>query len=270
MKYFLFILTMMLCWLSPAVGAAELSATDIINRAYAIKRVDDEIATLTFTFSDADGSQRRVVYTMVWKNTHGKGDYDNKALFFTESPADRRGIGYLGWLVPVGSAEQDDEWIYLPELRMTRRIAHRDRNEARDDDEFGKSLLTRDQLDPRPPNLDDHRLVEEKALDGRAHYLIASIAKRHPDIGSVIRWIDKETYHIDRSQYFNNQGIENLDVRYQWTRIDGYWLWKTVTATNPVSGEKTVLEIETKSINNGLRDREFSKRILERGSGKFR
>jgi len=260
----------MVFWFSQAVSATELSAEDIVSRAYDIKRVDDQIATLTFTFVEPGHDQRQVVYTMVWKNMRGKDGYDNKAIFFTEAPADRRGIGYLGWLVEAGSAEQDDEWIYLPELRMTRRIAHRDRDHARDDDEFGKSLLTRDQLDPRPPGLDTHRLVDEKVLDDRQHYLVASTPKQHSNTGTVIRWIDEETYRIDRSEYYDEQGIETLDVSYLWTQIDGNWLWKTVTATNPVTQDKTVLEIDTKSVNSGLSDREFTKRILERGSGQFR
>lgn len=270
MKYFVVSLTVIVLWLSQSVGAAEPDAGDIFSRAYELKRVDDQVASLTFSFIEPGHDQRQVVYTMVWKNMRGKDGYDNKAMFFTESPADRRGIGYLGWLVPADSAEQDDEWIYLPELRTTRRIAHRDRDHTSDDDEFGKSLLTREQLDPRPPGLDTHRLVDEKILDDSPHYLVASTPKQHSDTGTVIRWIDKDTYRIDRSQYFDAKGMEILDVRYLWTQVDGYWLWKTVTATNPVSQEKTVLEIDIRSVNSGLSDREFSKRILERGSGKFR
>jgi hypothetical protein len=61
-----------------------------------------------------------------------------------------------------------------------------------------------------------------------------------------------------------------LDVSFQWTRIGGYWLWKTVTAANPETQTKTVIEIDTSGVNTGLRNRDFSKRSIERGSANFR
>jgi hypothetical protein len=270
LKYLLLSLALLASWLNSPAVAAESDATVIMTRVYEARRVDDQIARLTFTFSEPDGEQQRVVYTMVWKNMQGKDGYDSKAMYFTEVPAARRGVAYLGWLVPAGSAERDDEWIYLPQLRTTRRIAHRDRDHASDDDEFGKSLLTREQLDPRPPGLDEHRLVSEETLDDRPHYVIASTPKRHGDEAArVVRWIDKVTYNIDRARYYDDEGRETLDVRFVWEQRDDYWIWKSVTATDPVTQAKTELAIDIKSINSGLRDRDFTRRILERGSTRF-
>lgn len=269
MKYLLVSLALIAPLLDLPAVAAETDAFAIVTHAYETRRVDDQIATLTFTFKAPGQAPQQVVYTMVWKNMHGRDGYDSKALYFTEAPVARRGVAYLGWLVPPGSAERDDEWIYLPQLRTTRRIAHRDRRHASDDDEFGRSLLTREQLDPRPPRLDDHRLIGEESLDGRPHYVIASTPKRQQDTARVVRWIDKASFRIDRAQYFDDQAREILDVRFSWTQTDGFWLWKSVSAVDPLTRAETDLTIETSAVNSGLSEREFTRRILERGSSHY-
>jgi len=259
-------------WLSLAVDAETLSPDQIAARAYERNRVDDQIATLTFTFSSRGKNEQQFAYTMVWKNMKGKGGYDNKAMFFGEFPTDKKGIAYLGWLRSAGSGKRDSEWIYLPELRMTRRIAHRDDDKADDDDEFANSLLKREHLDPRPPRLDTHTFIGEKALDGRAHYVILSTSKQPQkgEAAKTVRWIDRDSFRIDRAQYFDANNEETLDVDIAWSQIDDAWVWKTVTAINPKTRAKTVMEVDTIRINSGLKDRAFSKRNLKRGSAGFR
>ncbi len=216
---------------------------------------------------------------MVWKNTYDKDGYDTKTMFFTEFPPDKKGIAYLGWLRPAGSKTKDDEWIYLPGLRMTRRIAHRDHDHSHDDDEFGNSILKREHLEPRPPHLDTHKLIAERSLNGGMYYVIASTPKQHhgdnaheqhnstQSPGKVIHWIDKQTFRTKHMQFFDQHNQQTLDMEISWTQLGDYWLWQTVTAIDPRNNAKTVLEISNTRINTGLKDRIFSKRSLEKGSG---
>lgn len=256
--------------------AENEDALDIITKAFDLKRVDDQISKLTFHFSAPDKKEQQVIYTMVWKNMHGKKGYDTKAMFFTEFPPDKKGIAYLGWLKPAGSETKDDEWIYLPELRMTRRIAHRDHDHSHDDDEFGNSILKREHLEPRPPHLDTHELIAERSLNGGVHFIIASTPKLYhghsahqqhnaEQSGKVIYWIDKQTYRTNRIQFFNQHNQQTLDMEISWAQLEDYWLWQTITAINPGNKAKTVLEISDTRINTGLKDRTFSKRSLEKG-----
>lgn len=265
--------------MSNAAHAETLDATALITKSYETPRVNDQISTLTFTFSAPDKKEQQVVYTMVWKNMKGEEGYDNKAMFFTESPPEKRGITYLGWLATADSTRDDDEWIYLPELRMVRRIAHRDHDHTHDDDEFGNSLLTREHLDPRPPQLDDHTLIGAEMLDGKMHHLIASTPKSHHNHGGdqmshetvakTIRWIDQESHRIDRVQFFDVKDKETLDMRILWTQINDYWVWKTITAIDPRNGAKTVMEIGKIRINSGLDDKLFSRRTLNNWPNSF-
>ncbi|MFC1749605.1 outer membrane lipoprotein-sorting protein [Pseudomonadota bacterium] len=269
------IIMLSLIFLSSNSIAETPNAQKIVEKAYNTKRVDDQVSTLTFYFTPAGKKEMKVVYTMIWKNMHGKKGLDNKAIFFTEYPPDRKGIAYLGWLVSAGSAKQDDEWIYLPELRMTRRIAKRSKQVANDADEFGNSILTREHLDPRPPHIDDHTLLNEEMLNGKVHYRISSIAndqdhgRSERTTSKIIQWVDKESYRINRMQFFSKQGIEVVDMKITWEKIKGYWVWQAVEATNPENGAKTSLEISNTKINSKLKDRVFTKRILEKGPGRI-
>lgn len=257
------------------------SAETIVTRAYELERVEDQSAKLNFTFITPDQQEQRVVYAMVWKNMHGQHGYDNKAMFFTEYPPDKRGIAYLGWLRPAGSGERDDEWVYLPELRMTRRLAHRDHTHAHDDDEFGNSLLTREHLDPRPPELDRHQLIGSEQFNDRPHWLVVSAPKHRHGAdgghamaghrrGKIIRWIDQADARIGRVQFFDQTEQQVLDMHIDWQRIGDYWLWQRVVATDPRNQARTVLEISETRINTGIDERSFDKRNLERGAERLR
>lgn len=247
---------------------AELSGEEIMARVYTAPRVDDQVATLTFQFISPEQTTQKVVYTMVWKNTHGEENYDNKAMYFTEFPPDRKGIAYLGWLRAEGSEAFDDEWIYLPELRMVRRIAHRENHHEHGDDEFGNSLLKRAQLVPRVAKQDENALLNSEALAGVDHYVIQSKPRVNSDkypYSKVLYWIGHETFRPTQARYFNMEGKAVLDVVYLWVEIDGKWVWKRLTATVPVTGAKTIMDITNIKINTGLSDKLFSSRTLMRG-----
>ncbi|MBI3771911.1 MAG: outer membrane lipoprotein-sorting protein [Gammaproteobacteria bacterium] len=248
--------------------AAELTGTEIMQRAYESNRIDDQIATLTFTFIDADHAEKKVVYTMAWKNSRGQDGYDNKAMFFTEDPPDRKGIAYLGWLRPLGSSAQDDEWIYLPEMRMVRRIAKRGPHYTHDDEEFGHSLLERDHLQPRPVELDDHQLLKIEVVNGVNYYVVESRPKQQGfayPYRKVISWVEQETLRPMQVHYFDMEDSPALDISFEWIQIDGKWIWKRVTAIEPTLHAKTILEISDVKINSGLSDSMFTSRLLMRG-----
>ncbi|MCF6325386.1 MAG: outer membrane lipoprotein-sorting protein [Gammaproteobacteria bacterium] len=263
--------------------AVEINAAAIMEKIYQTPRVEDQVSTLNFSFHKPEAQTRRAGYTMVWKDVKGKGEYDNKAIFFTEFPIARKGIAYLGWLHPIGSDKKNDEWIYLPELGMTRRIIPRDNSEGNEEDEFAASLLTHEHLEPRPPQLDDHRLLEEKLMNGRAHYLIESKPASHGHGGhgghhnhggdapaKRISWVDKVAMRINRIQFFDGHDKMQLDMNIEWREEGDYWLWSRVEAIEPETRTKTVLEITDIRINAGINERMFHKRNLDKGSVRFR
>ncbi len=260
--------------------AVEINAAAMMEKIYQAPRVEDQVSTLSFSFHKPGAQIRRAGYTMVWKDVKGKGEYDNKAIFFTEFPIARKGVAYLGWLHPIGSDKKNEEWIYLPELGMTRRIVPRDHGHSNEDDEFSASLLTHEHLEPRPPHLDHHHLLEEQMLNERAHYLIESKPAHHGHGGhhnhggdspaKRVSWIDKVDMRINRIQFFDGHDEVQLDMKIEWHEQDGVWIWSQIEAVVPGTKAMTVLEITESKINSGINERMFHKRNLDKGPARFR
>jgi hypothetical protein len=262
-------------------NAIAADALSIMIKAHDARRVDDQISRLTFRFITPNKQEKQAIYLMLWKNMYGKEGYDNKAIFFTESPLDRNGIAYLGWLRGNDSDKMDDEWIYLPELRTTRRIVPRDHEHMHNDDEFGPSLLNRQSLEPRSPLLDNHQIIDEQLYLNQPHYLISSTPKmmhamhhHHEDDNTFparrIYWVSKLTQRINRIQFVNNDDRVQIDMKIEWTEQLGYWIWQRIEATSPDSETMSVLEISDIRINTQLKERLFSKRTLEQGGNRFK
>lgn len=269
----MFCSTLLLVLFSLAGHAQTPAARDILERAHAVERVDDQLATLTFTFSRPGKPRQQVIYLMAWKNNRGVNGYESKSLYFTDYPPEKRGIGYLGWHRPANSDAADDEWLYQPDLHTSRRISQRDRARAHGDDEFGNSLLQRHHLQPRPPHSGRHMLIGEQMLEGQAHYLVVSEPAPEGSStghGKLIQWVDTQTYVVRRKQYFDREEQQVLDVRIDWTQLDDYWIWQRVSAIDPRNQASTVLDISNIRINNGLNDGTFTRRGLEKGSARLR
>lgn len=251
---------------APAVHA-ELSAAEIAVKAFQVNGGEDSRSRLSFTFHKADGSERRLAYTMAWKH-YASGDISNKAIFFSEFPPDDRGKAYMIWMA-ADRSEQDQEWMYLPELRMVRKITHDQSHRHKDqDDDFAHSLLAQVNLVPRNAALDDHSLLGEDKVDGHAAYVIDSVPKQSSPgypYQKTRRWISTDHFLTERIDYYNESGDLKLSQRIKWQQVGDVWVWEQVVATRPGSTERTVLDLSDVKVNSHLDDDVFSSRRMRLG-----
>ena len=82
----------------PMSAGAELGAGDIVKKSDAVEGGDDSISRLSFTFKSTDKADRKLIYTMVWKEYAGHDDVDDKAIFFSEYPPDDKGKSFMVWV----------------------------------------------------------------------------------------------------------------------------------------------------------------------------
>src|SRR5262245_12047554 len=94
----------------------DLDGKAIMNKADKVNRAKDEKNTVTLTIVSPRGEKRRRELTTYFQS--GEGD-DDKALIRFESPADVKGTGFL----TLEQGETDEQWLYLPDLKKTKRIA---------------------------------------------------------------------------------------------------------------------------------------------------
>jgi len=253
----------------------ELSAKEIVNRSFKIHGGDDSISTLTFTFMEPGDRERKLAYTMLWKDYKGRDDIITKMIFFKEFPPADKGIAYMTWMYRPDLQRDDDEWLYLPELRTVRKLSKKigEDEEHDEDSDFSKSVLHRPQLVPRPPALDTHELLRTEVLDGKEYYVVARTPKQDEDeypYSQTINWISKDHFLLSKIDYYNKSGSLVLQQRINWQQIDDAWVWDRVEAVNRNNGNKTVLTVSDVRVNTGLDDDTFTKRVMKLGIGSLR
>ena len=254
-----------LCCPVMSIGG-DLSATEIMKKANEIEGGDDSMARLSFTFTRPDGEEKKLVYTMVWKEYDGQDDVDDKVIFFSEYPPDDKDKSFMVWVYPD---KMDDEWMYLPELRMVRKMSHGEHHAHHDeDDDFAHSVLTQVDLVPRAPDLDNHIRLKDETLDGHADYVVESMPK-HPGkdypYEKTRRWITQAHYLPERIDYYGVTGDLIKRQTIKWKHIGDAWVWDRVVGEDLISHARTVLEISDIRLNSGLKDEVFSARTLRLG-----
>ena len=152
--------------ISPSAMAASLTAQEIVSRVDALEQANTSESTMQMILVDKKGKQRS--RTM---NSQSKiiGADEYKLLFFT-APANVKGTGFLTYDY-VGEKE-DDQWLYLPALGKSKRIAAADKSGSFMGSDFTYADMTQ-------RNLDDYnyKLLQEKSIGSVATWVIETTPK---------------------------------------------------------------------------------------------
>lgn len=270
--FFAVVLTLCFLVAGPAVSA-DPTAEEILNKSFDVRGGEDSISTLTFSFMDTNARERKLSYTMLWKDYKGQDDLVTKMIFFKEFPPADKGIAYMIWMYRPDLNRDDDEWLYLPELRTVRKLSKKIGENGEDskndeDSEFSKSVLHRIHLAPRPPGLDTYQLLRSEELDGKEYYVIERTPKNNDDIypyKKTLNWISKDNFLLTKIDYFDRGGEKIMHQDIKWQKIDAAWIWEKVEAINLNTGNTTVLTISDARVNTGIDDDAFSKRVMKLG-----
>lgn len=265
-------------------AAVELNAEQIMQKTYQLDRGKDAVARLKFTLQQAGQEDKNIILAMAWKNfINEKGvnsELDSKLLMFNEFPPDKKDIGFLGWIYRPVLGKQDDMWLYLPELRSVRRMSHlhgphsHHHEPQKNTELFASSLLQRDELTQRPPELDLHTLLGRETLAGQTVYVIESRPREASSwkYSKSVSWITELDFLPLQVDYYSVSHHQHTSKRVtlQWQLLDGVWLWRSVEAVDEQSGQRTLLEQTDIKVNIGLADRLFTERGLRQGASRLR
>lgn len=275
LKYIVPLLGMLAAGVGPA-AAADLTADQVMEKADSVYGGDDSVETVSFVFRQPGESERKLTYTMAWKKYKGD-EFTHKVIFFTQFPPDKRGEAYMAWFYRPSQHKEDDAWIYLPDLRSIRKIGHHHEShgdEDHDKDEFSKSVLKDEDLMPRSPKADTHRLLKTEVIDGISYYVIENVPKMgampgmmHMDYpySKTVEWVDSEHFLVTRIDYYDKGGDLLKTEHIQWKKMGKAWVWNKLSAIDHTNQHETVMAISDIRINVGLEDRVFTKRAMRLG-----
>lgn len=239
------------------VIAQEMTARDIIEKVYNRSEGDDQTSNLTMTLIHKSGKER------IRKIKQFTKDMSNmeKSIMFFQSPADVKNTSFMSWSYDDGN-KSDDQWIYLPALKKTKRISSDSKS-----DYFMGSDFTYDDLGDRKIDDDTHTLLREETNDGVAYYVVESITKDEDYMYSkTITWIRKDNF-IGLKKEFYDEDEELLKILYirKFEELSGFLIITNSEMHNVQKDHKTKMVLSDINVNTGILDSKFTERMMMRG-----
>ena len=199
--------------------------------------------------------------------TKDKGQDTLKMQFFL-APADVKDTAFLTYDY-YESGRDDDQWLYLPDLHKTKRIATSDKSSSFMGSDFSYADMTRRVLDEWK-----YALLKEDEVDGKKVWLIEAVPAskevedRYGYLKSVL-FIRQDIFMGVRAVHWLKEGKkikyqENLKIK----KIDGIWVATEMhakTTKNKVTLHRTIMEYSDIKYNQNLADDLFTVRTLEKG-----
>ncbi|MBW2618501.1 MAG: outer membrane lipoprotein-sorting protein [Deltaproteobacteria bacterium] len=241
-----------------------LTARQIMEKVDARDDGDNMTAVQEMILIDKKGHER---VRRIESFSKDKGDDTQKLMFFL-SPAEVKGTGFLTYDYYSGDKD-DDQWLYLPELKKVKRIAGSDKSSAFMGSDFSYADMTR-----RVTGEWEYKLLKEVEVRGHKCWLIEAlpasetIRDRYGYTKSVI-FVRQDIFMGVRAVNWVKEGnkIKYLDM-IKVEQIDGIWLGTELTmktTKNKQTLHKTVMKFFNVKFNQDLDQKLFTIRTLETG-----
>lgn len=256
-----FITTMMIFFMLGALGLAraqeKLSGEEIVKKSqlmlyYAGKDIKAKVLMKLISKS---GKERIRELTMLRLNKGESGE--QKYYMYFHQPADVREMTFMVWKY---LGKNDDRWLYVPAIKLVRRIAANDKNSS-----FVGSDFTYEDVSGREVVEDAHTLKGEEALNGKPVYVVESIPKEEKSAfyNRKVSWIDQETFLPLKEEYYDRRGeLYKIFTADKIESVQGIATIIQRTMANVQNGHRTVVTFEEASYNIGLKEDIFSERYL--------
>lgn len=234
----------------------SLTGSQVMQKVYERPKGNDTQGELTMVLINKQGEQRTRKLKQYIKDD---GKIEKKIMFFI-SPADVKNTSFMNWSYASGKA--DDQWIYLPALKKTKRISSESKS-----DYFMGSDFTYDDLGDRHPSMDNHKILKEETVDGKACFVVESTPKDKSYMYSkTITWVMKDNYIGLKRDFYDKNGklLKTLNIE-KFEKINGFWTILKTNMNNVQKNHKTTMEFTNVKINVGIADSKFTERTMTTG-----
>ncbi len=251
--------------LAVAAAAQELpGGAEVARRINAREDGGAVSRTLEMQLIDKSGHTRTRTARMLRR---WFGEEKRLALFYL-SPSTIRDTAFLVHDYPEPGRD-DAQWLYLPALRKTRRIAARDRGK----DFLGTDMSYEDMKNETRVAAADYRwtTLREEAC-GEATCLVVEAVPVDEDTaravgyGKITYWVDRALWIARRAEYEDRAGRPKKsaaigDIR----QVDGIWTVHHIEVKSLKSGHRTVFRVSDVDYASEIEEDLFTERALRRG-----
>ena len=264
MRKAVFVITILFTVLPVAAYSKDNAAWDIMQKVDARDDGDNRTAMLTMVLIDRNG-KKRTRSLRTFQKDQGR---DTRNLMFFLEPANVRNTGFLTHDFREPERD-DDQWLYLPELRKTKRIASSSKSQSFMGTDFSYADMTRRVLEEW-----NYKLLGEREVHGNAAWLVEAtpasktIEQRYGYKKSVL-FVRKDIDMVVRAVHWMTDGnrLKYLDM-VDLQRIDGIWAAVELdmrTVKNEKTEHRTVMKFANIRYHQNLEEDLFTLRRLEKG-----
>lgn len=225
---------------------------------------DNQENDMIMILIDKNGKERiRKIYSF----SKDFGEDTHRMMFFLHPP-DVKDTGFLTYDYDDESKD-DDQWLYLPALRKTKRIASDDKSSS-----FMGSDLNYADMTSRDLEDYDFTLLKEQKDNGHKVWLIQALPRRPEVIDETgykksIVFVRQDNYFVVKAVHWVRDGgyLKYFDVK-KLEQIDGIWI-ATETHITKKKGKKTehktILKLDNVVFKDTMDKGIFTVRRLEKG-----
>jgi outer membrane lipoprotein-sorting protein len=193
-------------------------------------------------------------------------DGEDKAISLFLAPPEVKGTGFLQW---SHQGRDDDQWLYLPELKRTRRITSRLRDQSFMGTDFSYWDLEilaeiQDWTEPDAPS----KLTGSETIDGQACHVI-ELRPQQKDVlyGKIVIWVDQELLVSRKLEFFGTDGAHLKTLTQQDIRNIGPIPTPHRLEMRSLKKEsRTEVDLTDVAYDRDLSDEVFTERQLKRGA----
>lgn len=263
------VFALLLFLLSLLLPAALCAADDPRARAI-MERVDgrddgdNRVCDMQMRLIDRSGGER-LRRLRSYSRDRGR---DTLELMFFLYPAEVERAGFLTWDYR-DAGRDDDQWLFLPALRKTKRIASADKSGSFMGSDFSYTDLTRPALDDY-----DYTLEQEMEVRGYKVWVIRAVPRTREVVERTgyekyLLLVRQDNLVVVRSVAWiaGSGDLKYMDVK-KLERIDGIWVATEIdmaTRRGRETRHRTVLTLSDVRFDQPLTEDFFSVRQLEKG-----
>ncbi|MGE4131003.1 MAG: outer membrane lipoprotein-sorting protein [Bdellovibrionales bacterium] len=239
-------LSQALVWSNLAHAATNVK--DLLDKVEAQSAPPNERVQLRMVIQESDGTKKERVLSLLRKN-----EGEPRALIRLQKPADLKGLS----LLTVSEGDKEDQWLYLPSDKKSRRILGSNKK-----GKFLDSEIAYEDLRISTYKDFDNKIVKESG--GVVQVESKAKASTDSSYGKIVTWIEKKNNRIQKVDYYDKNGKLWKQAKFtNYQKVGSkFWRAKNVQVTNVQDKRKTQLIVQKVSVK-AITDEEVSLAALE-------
>jgi outer membrane lipoprotein-sorting protein len=193
---------------------------------------------------------------------------ERRTAIFYQTPSNVKGTAFLVYDYPEAKVD-DDQWLYLPALRKTRRISASNRG----DYFLGTDFTYEDIKLESKLSVEDYtyKILAKEIIDGYECYVVEGLpvdSETAKELGysKTKAWVDAQNWMIRKGDFWDEAGNHLKTTLIKDIRlVQNVWTGHTLEVENHKTGHKTKFTFSEVDYSTAIDDDFFTQNSLVRG-----